>query len=180
MAETDAGRIVVGISAGVAGYQALRYAVAAARERQATLLVVRVFDERSPVWAPWQATLIEAAAEEVRNAFRETFGGIPRDLSIRMISRVGLTGAELTGVANRPADVLVIGGSGTHRLTRPWSGAVARYCARHATCPVVIVPPPALARCGRAARLAKAAAAGAEEFLRTSTDAIASPQRKTT
>jgi nucleotide-binding universal stress UspA family protein len=165
--------VVVGISPTIAGYQALRYAVAEARERQTTLVVVRVFNGRSPGSAPWNATLAEAALDDVRAVFRETFGGVPRDVSIQMVPCEGITGGALVGAADRPADALVIGGSGTHRLTRPWSGSVARYCARHAICPVVIVPPPALARTGRTRRLAKDTASDAEEFLRTSADATA-------
>ena len=134
-----------------------------------------MFNGGSPGSAPWDATLAEAAIDDVRAVFRETFGGFPRDLSIQMISREGATGAALVGAADRAADVLVIGGSGTHRLPRPWSGSVARYCARHATCPVVIVPPPALARAGRTRRLAKDAASGAEEFLRMSAAAPTKP-----
>lgn len=175
MAETDAGRVVVGISADVAGYQALRYAVTAARDRQAPLLVVRVYNGRSPGSAQWGATLAEAAMDDVHAAFQATFGGPPRDLSVQMLCREGVTGAALTAAADRTSDLLVIGGSGTHRLSRLWSGAVARYCARHAVCPVVIVPPPALARSGRTSRLAKATASGAEEFLRTSAGATVKP-----
>jgi nucleotide-binding universal stress UspA family protein len=175
MAEAEAGRVVVGISSSLAGYQALRYAVAQARQRQAPLLVVRVFNGRSPGSAPWDATLAEAALDDVRDVFRETFGGLPRDLQVQMTSREGVTGAALVGAADRPADLLVIGGSGTHRMPRPWSGAVARHCARHAVCPIVIVPPPALARTARTGRLARDTANGAEEFLRTSVAATTRP-----
>lgn len=175
MAGTESGRVVVGIAASIAGYQALRYAVDEARNRRTALLVVRVFNGGSPGSAPWSATLAEAAIDEVRAVFREAFGGFPADLTIQMASSEGTTGPALVGAADRTADVLVIGGSGTHRLPHPWSGSVARYCARHAICPVVIVPPPVLARSGRTRRLAKEAATGAEEFLRTSTGATAKP-----
>src|SRR3978361_1781319 len=111
MTEAEAGRVVVGIRDSLAGYQALRYAVAQARERQASLLVVRGFNGTSPGSAPWDATLAEAPAGDVRAVVRQTCGGLPRDVKIQMVSREGVTGAALVGAADRPADLLVIGGS---------------------------------------------------------------------
>jgi hypothetical protein len=55
------------------------------------------------------------------------------------------------------------------QLHRPASAmAVARYCARHAQCLVLIAPVPAMARSRGAGRLARAVAFAAEESLRSS------------
>jgi hypothetical protein len=84
----------------------------------------------------------------------------------------------LVASADREDDLLVIGGSGAHRMTRVWSAGVARYCARHAHCPVLIAPVPAMARSRGAGRLARAVALAAEESLRSSDRAEpTSPQR---
>jgi nucleotide-binding universal stress UspA family protein len=48
-------------------------------------------------------------------------------------SLVALAGAE---------DVLVVGATGRSAISRLLMGSVANHCARHAHCPVVIVPGP--------------------------------------
>lgn len=79
----------------------------------------------------------------------------------------GSPGRVLVASADRADDLLVIGGSGAHRLTRAWSAAVARYCGRHAQCTVLIASVPAMARARGVGRLARAAAFAAEESLRS-------------
>ena len=60
----------------------------------------------------------------------------------------------LTDVAARcPGDVLVLGAGRRARLTRVAYCGVSRYCLAHAQCPVLAVPPPALASELRRARL---------------------------
>jgi nucleotide-binding universal stress UspA family protein len=116
----------------------------------------------------WRASLAEAAAAEVAAAFTDACGGTPRDVIIRIAVAEGLPGPVLVATADRGDDLIVIGGSGSHRLTRAWSAAVARYCARHAQCPVLIAPAPAMARTRGAGRLGRAVACAAEESLRSS------------
>ena len=62
-------------------------------------------------------------------------------------------------------DVLVIGGTGVRRIGSLRRAPVARFCARRSTCPVVIVPLPAMARGRSASKLARDAAEGAERLL---------------
>ena len=45
-----------------------------------------------------------------------------------------------------PADLLVLGTSHRRMLAQIICGRVSRYCLAHARCPVLTVPPPALAR----------------------------------
>ncbi len=54
----------------------------------------------------------------------------------------GETGQVLVSTADRADDTLVIGVGRGRRLLP----SVARYCLRHATCPVLAVPRPALQR----------------------------------
>jgi nucleotide-binding universal stress UspA family protein len=168
MTGSEPGRVVVGVCRSLGGYQALRYAVAQARERGATLVAVRAYSASAPREMWWRSALAESAASEVAAAFTDALGGMPRDVIIRVAVSEGLPGPVLVGSADRADDLLVIGGSGSHRLTRAWSAAVARYCARHAQCPVLIAPVPAMARAGGAGRLARAVAFAAEESLHSS------------
>lgn len=65
-------------------------------------------------------------------------------------------------------DLLVIGGSGMRRLTGRRRARVARRCSREAACPVVVVPPPAIAR-RPVARLAKDVVREADTLLMSAT-----------
>ena len=52
----------------------------------------------------------------------------------------------LAGLACCADDLLVVGAGRRGSLARVWGGKVTRYCLAHARCPVLAVPPPALAR----------------------------------
>lgn len=178
MAGSEPGRVVVGVCRSLGGYQALRYAVAQARARGAALVAVRAYSVSAPREVWWRSALADAALAEVAAAFTDALGGMPRDVNVRIAVQEGSPGSVLVASADRDDDLLVIGGSGSHRLTRARSAAVARYCARHAQCPVLIAPVPAMARASGAGRLARAVAFAAEESLRSSDRAEpTSPQR---
>ena len=178
MAGSEPGRVVVGVCRSLGGYQALRYAVAQARERGAPIIAVRAYSVNAPREAWWRSALAETAVAEVGAAFTDAVGGMPRDVTVRITVHEGSPGPVLVASADNEADLLVIGGSGSHHLTRAWSAAVARYCARHARCPVLIAPVPAMARARGAGRLARAVAFAAEESLRSSDRSEpTSPQR---
>ena len=161
-----AGRVVVGISATLAGYQALRYAATEARQRGAPLVAVRVFKPANTVTgAMWRDTAVEAAHAEVARAFTNALGGIPLDLPVNVHLRSGVPAKKLVATADRAEDLLVIGASGRHPAAR-LRRAAAAYCARFAACPVVVVPAPALAGAGRR-RLGRAVTRQAEQLLRS-------------
>ena len=160
------GRVVVGVGHSLGAYQALRYAVVEARRRHADLLAVRTYRSTGYGQSPLPADCVAGAARAVvEAAFAEALGGAPRDLSVEVIVRDGHAARTLVGTANRESDLIVIGGCGTRRRTRLRSTAIARFCAREAGCPVVIVPPNALARLAHADRLARDVAGDAQDFL---------------
>ena len=160
------GRVVVGIGHSLGAYQALRYAVVEARRRHTTLLAVRAYRSTAYGQSPLPVDVVAGAAlVVVEVAFAEALGGAPPDLPLEVVVREGHPARALVGTANREGDLIVIGGCGTRRLTRLRSTAVARFCAREAGCPVVIIPPNALARSARADRLARDAAGDAQDFL---------------
>lgn len=157
------GRVVVGISDTLAGYQALRYAVARARERGVHLVAVHAFSCGAQS-APWREELAEAATAGVRKVFDEALGGLPHGVTIEVTVRPDEPARALVGVANLVDDLLVIGGSATRRRIGHRRAKVARRCSRTAVCPVVIVPPPERSR-RSVARLARDVVREADLFL---------------
>jgi hypothetical protein len=65
---------------------------------------------------------------------------------VQPVVQRGEAGWVLVNLACGPADLLVVGAGRRGPLTRLVSGKVSRYCLAHAGCPVIAVPPPALAR----------------------------------
>jgi hypothetical protein len=55
-------------------------------------------------------------------------------------------------VAANPGDMLIIGAGRRGALAHALSCRVSRYCLAHAQCPVVAVPPPALAQASHGLR----------------------------
>ena len=157
------GRVVVGVDGTLAGLQALRWAVDEARRRNTELCAVRVWQLSG--WWPgievpgWRLAAGDAAAAEVAGAFLEALGGIPPDVSVHAVVAEGPVPSTLMGYAYRDDDLLVLGAS-RHR----WRG-VGRTCLRMATCPVVVIPAPALARAGSPRSLARQLRREAEEYV---------------
>ena len=146
-------RVIVGVSGSPGGLPALRYAGDFARRDDAPLLAVHAWvppggdiaERRCPsshlrrIWA-------QAALERLTAALDAAWAGIPAGLDLQRIVVRGETGPALVDLADSADDVLVLGTGRRGRLARAWSGRVSRYCVAHAACPVVTVPPPALAR----------------------------------
>ncbi len=145
---TEVTRIVVGVGDIVDGVRPLVTAVTEARRRGAELHVVRAWQDRgqpSAMTGYWRHELADAAQQIVIDAFILGLGGVPRDLTVRMAVQEGFASDVLVGYANQESDVLVIGAGRHHRLW-PLGGITTRRCVRRATCPVLVVPPGALAR----------------------------------
>jgi nucleotide-binding universal stress UspA family protein len=150
---TDTRRVIAGVNGSVRSLAALRVAAAEARAGGAMLLPLLA-------WAPvggevacgrapcpillrhWE----DAACERMRDAFDDAFGGRPDGLVIRPLVVRGAPGPALVDIANRPDDLLVVGGGGWGWLACTVHGSVSRYCVAHARCPVLAVPPPDLIR----------------------------------
>lgn len=139
--------VVVGVDNTPAGLHALRRAVAEARARNLPLEAVRA-------WSPGPASLyamvpdpraaeVAAASQVVARAFADTMGGLPVDVAVETVLVPDVPGAALVRSAARDDDLLVVG-AGHHRWRR--LARTVRYCLTHAPCPVLVVPPPPLAR----------------------------------
>ncbi len=49
------------------------------------------------------------------------------------------------GLACHPGDVLIVGAGSRGTLARAVFSRVSRYCLAHAQCPILAIPPPAIA-----------------------------------
>jgi nucleotide-binding universal stress UspA family protein len=148
-------RVIVGVSGSPGNLPALRYAEYLARRDDAPLLAVHAWvppggdiAERRCSSSHLRQIWARAALERLMAALDAAWGGIPASLDLQRVVARGDTGPVLVDLADSVGDVLVLGSGRQGWLARAWSGRVSRYCVAHAGCPVVTVPPPALARQG--------------------------------
>jgi nucleotide-binding universal stress UspA family protein len=142
------GRVIVAVDDGLSGLNALRRAVAEARQRRTMLYAVRAWN----MTFSWDLSAVSLRHELARDAlsfayrsFDLAMGGLPVDLDVRIETAFGKTGQALVDYADRDGDLLVVG-AGRHSLLHGWRPAVARYCVGRAGCAVLVVPAPILAR----------------------------------
>jgi nucleotide-binding universal stress UspA family protein len=149
----DVGRLIVGTSGSPGSLQALRYGECLARAHHAVLIPVIAWeppggdrDERIRYSGPLRQACRDLACQRLHNALIAVWGEIPDDPLVQPHVERGPAGWVLVHLACRPGDVLVVGASRRGALTRMAFPKVSRYCLAHAECPVLAIPPPALAR----------------------------------
>jgi nucleotide-binding universal stress UspA family protein len=145
-------RVIVGASGSPGGLRVLRCAEELARGHHASLTPVLawvppggdVADYRAP--CPYlRRAWAEDARQRLTDALNAAWGGIPADLLVQPVVERGEAGRVLVTIA-RPDDLLVVGAGRRGALARLVCGRVSRYCLARAPCPVLAVPPPALAQ----------------------------------
>jgi nucleotide-binding universal stress UspA family protein len=148
-----AGLIVAGVSGSPGSVNALRWAADLARRHDAILVPLLA-------WAPPGGDLAERknpnrqlrqlwkddAWQRLHEAIGTGFGGFPHGVRTWPLVLRGPAGPVLVNAAKAAGDLLVIGAGRRGMALWPASGRVSRYCLHHAHCPVVAIPPPALAR----------------------------------
>ena len=143
------------------GLAAVRFAVDQARARRASLWAVRVWrldvGPRSRPSLEWERTVADEAHRCVDDAFRNAVGRSPRQVGAVVRTPSGRTDLALQDYVTSDGDLLVVGAA----TSRWWGSGTIRGCVRGAECPVIVVPPPAMARTGRLSgrRIAREAAA---------------------
>jgi nucleotide-binding universal stress UspA family protein len=146
------GRIIAGVSGSPGSLHALRYAEGMARAHQAMLIPVLAWEPPGGDHADrvqpsgqlrqeWQIL----ACQRLRDALMAVWGEVPRDPLVESHVERGPAGWVLVNLAGRPADVLIVGAGRRGTLARLAFSRVSRYCLAHARCPVLAIPPPALA-----------------------------------
>jgi nucleotide-binding universal stress UspA family protein len=147
------GRVIAGASGSPGSLVALRYADALARAHHATLVPVLAWEppggDRADMVQPsgylrqvWRDT----ACQRLQDALATVWGEIPDEPLVQPQVERGPAGWVLVSVASRADDVLVLGSGRRGTLPRMAFCRVSRYCAAHARCPVILVPPAELAR----------------------------------
>jgi nucleotide-binding universal stress UspA family protein len=131
------GTIVVGIDGSEDGQRALAWALDEARRRGADLLVVHVWEYSAAIYA------VPLDAED--NASKVLSAGLAEadthDVQVRTRLVEGRPVHTLVREAEG-ADLLVVGSRGHSGMAAVVLGSVSTGCVHHATCPVVVVPPP--------------------------------------
>jgi nucleotide-binding universal stress UspA family protein len=142
--------VVVGVDGSPASYTALRWALAHAARIGAQVRAVRgwtpvvarrweaeVTGEPVPAEAVQQARAERELAQVVAAAVARVPDGAPR-VAVRQRVARGPAGPVLTREADGAA--LLVVGHGP-RATELRHRSVSWYCLRHATCPVLVIPP---------------------------------------
>jgi nucleotide-binding universal stress UspA family protein len=140
---------VVGASGSPGSRTALRRAAEEARRGGAELWAVLAWDPPGGEFSGRRAGTADTLPDEWRRLARnellrvlhETFGAAGPGVRLRALTGRGPAGRTLVQIADRPGDLLVVGGGRRGRLRRLLSPSVGRYCLAHAVCPVLAVPP---------------------------------------
>ncbi|MEV7187041.1 universal stress protein [Kitasatospora sp. NPDC093102] len=152
---SDGARVIVGVSGSLHSLTALHRAAEEARARQAVLVPVLAWTpvggERNyrarpcpPLLRAWQ----EIAEARMASALEQAFGGLPIGVPVRPLVVRGEAAAVLTGLADRPGDLLVVSTGEQGGLRARTRGlmrrSVTRHCLKQARCGVLAVPPSTL------------------------------------
>jgi nucleotide-binding universal stress UspA family protein len=151
-AVSAAHRVIVGVSESPGCLPALRFAAGVAFRQDAELIAIHAWlppggdhaDRRYPspylrqVWA-------DAAESRLRSALDAAWGASLAEVLVRPVVVRGESGPVLVDFAE-PGDTLVIGAGRRGLIARLWHGRVSRYCLARARCPVIAIPPSALAQ----------------------------------
>jgi nucleotide-binding universal stress UspA family protein len=147
------GRVIVGACSSPGSVRALRYARLLAESSEALLVPVHAWlppggdlaDRRAPnpmLRKVWQ----QAAQQRLTESIEAAWGGEPDGVAMMPAVIRGPAGEVLVELADQLTDVIVIGAGRQGVLARIGHAATSRYCLARARCPVLAVPPSALAR----------------------------------
>jgi nucleotide-binding universal stress UspA family protein len=145
----DECRVFAGVSGSPGSVHALRQAADLARRHDALLIPLLAWvppDSNRLPWPELRQIWKDDAWQRLWDTVDTAFGGLPAGIDIQPVVRCGKPGQVLTGAACQPGDVLVIGAGRRGLVRRLGRYRVARYCLAHACCPVLAIPPPALAQ----------------------------------
>jgi len=146
------GRLIVGTSGSPGSLHALRYGEVLARAHDAALIPVLAWeipgDNRGRIQPASELgrACRDLACQRLREALIAVWGEVPSDPLVQPHVERGPAGWVLVNLACRPDDVLFVGAGRRGALGRLAFSRVSGYCVAHAQCPVMAVPPPALAR----------------------------------
>jgi nucleotide-binding universal stress UspA family protein len=140
------GRIVVGVDSSKTSLKALRWALAEAELRGASLQLVHAFPRPELVGMTMVVTLpsddeLREASAQVLSEALEAVGGAG---DVPVTTHVGAGGpASVLVETAHDADLLVIGSRGLGGFRGMLLGSVTQQVIAHAPCPVVVITPDA-------------------------------------
>ena len=144
--------MLVGTSGSPGSLQALRYGEGLARALDAVLVPVLAWEmpggehaDRVQPSPHLRQACRDLACERLREALIAVWGEVPDGPMVEPHVERGPAGRVLVNLASRPDDVLVVGAGRRGALGRLAFSRVSRYCLARARCPVMAIPPPALA-----------------------------------
>lgn len=140
----DTPLIVVGVDGTPAGRRALEFALREGSVRGSAVEVVTAWSWSGPhETLAGPATPCEARERAQRMQDEEVAAALAAVPVPPVVSRQVVEGDPSLVLlrAGRRADYLVVGSAHKRLLKRAILGSVSEYCVRHATCPVVVVPP---------------------------------------
>jgi nucleotide-binding universal stress UspA family protein len=88
----------------------------------------------------------QGAWERLAGAWDEALGGIPYDVEVTQVAVRADAAKALVRIADDENDLLVVGAGRRSPVRRAFIASVPRYCAAHALCAVLVVPPSPLSR----------------------------------
>jgi nucleotide-binding universal stress UspA family protein len=143
------GAVVVGVDGSRGSREALRWAIAEARLRDAPLRAVHAWNYIQPtlpsmVGYPYSAESIDFTIDDRRQAAMETLeratsdSAAMHDVEIEPVLGEGPAARVLIDAVGAD-DLLVVGSRGHGGFAGLLVGSVSQQCAQHAPCPVVIV-----------------------------------------
>jgi len=150
---SSVGRLIVGTSGSPGSLHALRYAEALARAHGAVMIPVLAWEppggdhaERVQPSGELRQVWQNLACRQLRDALIAVWGEVPGDPLVQPHIERGPAGWVLVNLASRRRRSAGRRGGRRGALARMIFSKVTRYCVAHAQCPVLAIPPPALAR----------------------------------
>jgi nucleotide-binding universal stress UspA family protein len=142
MARRRGGRIVVGVDGSPASKDALRWAVAEAEAKGASLEAVMTWEMPMASYAygvpvPSECNLGPESELALLEVIQEVVGEHPA-IEVSAVVTEGRPATALLAAA-KGADLLVVGSRGHGTVMGVLLGSVSEYCVTHAKCPVVVV-----------------------------------------
>jgi nucleotide-binding universal stress UspA family protein len=139
--------IIVGVDGSGHSQRALEWAMKEAALRETPLTVMTVHElirgyfggsvefPSDPILAEKTRQVVQAEVDSMVNDLGDS---APASVSVRVTS--GSAVEELINAAS-DAEILVVGSRGAGGFSRLMEGSVSSLVTRHATCPVVVIPP---------------------------------------
>jgi nucleotide-binding universal stress UspA family protein len=144
-ARPEGGRVLVGVDGSASSQMALRWALAEGGRRHAPVTVLHAWEVPAIVGPagggyPYDSEALEQAAHALVDALVDSAVAGAPDVAVERRVVGGGPAARLLDAA-RDATLIVVGRRGLGGFRRLLLGSVSDHVARHAPCPVVVMPP---------------------------------------